>query len=228
MIIRRALTSVILVGCCIASCLVTVFAAGSITITCGSGGTVANITGNVSIKDGVIFIDGDGLASFDIVTDEGFQIDSVAMNGRPMGSGYTGEGPKTVTLSPNGADIQIEVMFRNSSTVIPGSELATPSDEPEQMPASSTTPTPSGSKPSDSESGEDIAEDPTAESEIQTALPAASGTPTGSAGKDGVGNISENIVETPRDWSKLGPHVSIVIAAFGSAAVVVYFVRKRS
>lgn len=221
--IKRMLFSAVFAICCAATCLITAFAAGSVTITCGVGGTIANITGNVSIEDGVIFVNDDGPVSFDVITDDGFQIDGIMMNGQSMGAGYIGAGPKTVTLSPKGAEIQIQVAFRDVSAVASTSAPDEQSEELKQASVSDEVQIPSNPIPSSSESEEDYEVDQSTETAFQN--PAS---PAGNTDGVGIDNISESIEETPFDWSELGLYVAIAGAAIGSAAAVVYFIKKRS
>lgn len=239
--IKRTIISAALTLCCAASCLVTAFAAGSVTITCGAGGSIANITGNTTIKDSVIYVNDEEPVSFDIVPDDGFRIKSVTMNGQSMGAGYTGTNTKTVTLSPKGADIQIEVVFVKTTGAIPGAAQNKPETIPddesdkssETPPEASSAPaeTPDIQTPSETETPSEATPN-TMETPPLGTTPAPD-TPSDSLGTantkdDGIGNLSDNIEKEPRDWSKLGLYASIVVAAIGSAAAVVYFVKKRS
>lgn len=238
--IKRAIISAALVLCCAASCLITAFAAGSVTITCGAGGSIANITGNATIKDSVIHVNDDGPVSFDIVPDDEFRIESVMMNGQSMGAGYTGASAKTVTLSPKGADIQIEVVFVKTTGAIPGAAQDKPETTPDSESDKSSETLPEAS--SASEESLDTQVQPETETPPEAALDATEtppltttptqSTPSDSLGAaktddDGIGDLSDNVEKESRDWSKLGLYASIVVAAIGSAAAVIYFVKKR-
>lgn len=234
---RTNLRSLLAAVLCAAALCVPAYAANTITVTNNEGGVISNITGQVSLEGGVIHTDGDTPVSFSAVPNEGYQIAGIYQNDRSLGAGYTGTGPKTVTLVTRGADVAIRVEFALvEGTVSPSpSDEPAVSDEPAQEPSPDAEPAPEPTGEPEPTTTPDAEPVPTPEpTEVQEHTPPAIQGPDNSTGpmnpnifsEEGVGKLDSE--RAPESETNYGLIIALAVAAIGSMAVVVHFIKKNN